>query len=324
MAAFRAAWVATGLTLALALAAPETASANDGGTSLYLLGTGGPGTAIMPPVEGVYLDKLIYIYDGEAKAERQFPLNGNIVAGLDATIVADFTTLLFVPSTDFLGGTLALGVTMPLGAPMLDVDAVLTTPSGPSLSASRHDSALTTGDPVALTMLGWHGDKLHFQIATMTNIPVGHYREGRLANLSLHRWAVDGSGALSWHDTATGWDLSAKAGYTYNGSNRTTDYDSGDEIHLEGAIEKTLSPKFSLGVQAYYNKQISGDDGALGPFKGEAIAVGGTAAFNTVMAGTPATFRLRVLQEVDATNRLEGTSFWLDFSIPLKMNLPAS
>ncbi len=298
------------------------ASATEGAASLYLLGSGGPGTAVMPPVEGIYVDNVIYVYDGNAKASREFPVNGKIVAGLDATIVADFPTLLAVPSTNFLGGTLAVGATVPFGAPILDVDAILTRPGGPSLSGSRHDSALTTGDPVGLLMLGWHGKKLHTQFSTMVNVPIGNYREGQLANLSLHRWAVDTSVALSWHDTDSGWDITGKAGYTFNGRNDDTGYNSGDEIHFEGSIEKTLSPSFSLGVQSYYAKQISDDNGLIGPFRGETFAVGGTAAYTTPMAGVPATFRGRVMRELDVTNRLKGTSFWLDFSVPFTMNLP--
>ncbi|MBT0669508.1 transporter [Novosphingobium profundi] len=308
--------------LALVMASGE-AQATESGASLYLLGSGGPGTAVMPPLEGVYYDKLTWVYDGSAKADRSFPVNGNIAVGLDTTIVADFETLLFVPSTNFLGGTLAIGVTQPIGAPMIDVDALLTAPGGAAFAASVHDSALTTGDPVVLTQMGWAAGKLNIQVSTMTNVPIGHYREGALANLSLHRWAVDGSLALSWHDADSGWDLTAKGGYTGNGHNRDSGYDSGDEIHFEGAIEKAFSPKFSLGVQGYYQKQVSDDGGALGPFRGEVFALGGTAATTVMMGGMPATFRGRVMEEFDATNRLEGTSFWLDFTIPLHMKMPA-
>jgi len=314
--------ILTGGVLALGLV-PAMANATESGASLYLLGSGGPGAAVMPPVEGVFFDKTIYVYDGDASARRQFPLNGNIVAGLDETIVASFDTILAVPSTDFLGGTLAVGLTLPLGAPIVDVDAVLTGPGGGSVSRGRHDSTLTVGDPVGVVMMGWHGEKWHVQLSSMINMPLGHYREDQLANLSLHRFAVDGSVAVSWHDPASGWDVSAKGGYTLNGDNDYTGYDSGDEVHLEGAVEKALSPKFSLGAQAYYLKQVTDDrGGALGPFKGEAVAVGATAAYNVVMAGTPATFRGRVMQELDTTNRPKGTSFWLDFSIPLTMNIP--
>ena len=315
--------LALAMATAGALAFPGSqARATDGATSLYLLGSGGPGTAVMPPVEGIYIDNLIYVYDGSAEAKREFPLNGKVVLGLDATIVANFATVLTVPTTSFLGGTLGIGATLPFGAPMLNVDAVLTGPGGQEIAGRRRDSPLTTGDPVGVIMLGWHGKKLHTQIATMINVPIGNYREGQLANLSLHRWAVDTSVAMSWHDAEAGWDLTAKAGYTFNGSNRHTGYDSGDEIHFEGSIEKILSPAFSLGIQSYYAKQVSDDTGPLGPFRGEVVALGATASFTTPMAGVPATFRGRILHELDATNRLKGTSFWLDFSVPFVMKLP--
>ena len=298
------------------------AEATENGASLYLLGSGGPGTAVMAPFEGVYLDKLIWIYDGNASAEREFPVNGNIAVGLDMTVVAEFPTILVVPSTNVLGGTLALGVTVPVGAPIVDVDALLTGPGGNTRAASVHDSALTTGDPVAVVMMGWKSGDLNFQLSSIINTPIGHYREGQLANLSLHRWAVDGSAAVSWHDAEAGWDVSAKAGYTWNGRNDFTDYDSGDEIHVEGAIEHSFSPAFSLGAQVGWAKQVSDDKGPLGPFRGEVLAVGATASTTVMMAGKPGTFRGRYMHEVDVTNRPKGSTFWIDFSYPLAMKIP--
>lgn len=297
--------------------------ATESGASLYLIGSGGPGTAIMPPFEGVYLDKMIWVYDGDARADREFPINSNIALGLDLTAVAEFPTVLAVPSTDVLGGTLAIGLTVPFGAPMIDANALLTRPGGPALTASVHDSALTTGDPVGTVMLGWADGDVHVQLSSMVSVPIGHYREGQLANLSLHRWAVDGSIAVSWHDAESGWDISAKSGYTWNGHNNDSGYDSGDEMHVEAAVEKAFSPAFSLGLQGAWAKQVTADDGPLGPFKGEVVAVGVTAATTVMMGGKPGTFRGRFMKEVDATNRLKGATFWLDFAIPLSMKIPA-
>ena len=214
----------------LAMFVPGEAQATESGGSLYLHGSGGPGTAVMAPLEGVYFDKITWVYDGDAGIERELPINGRVVAGVDLTVVAEFATMLFVPSTDFLGGTFALGVTLPYGAPMLDAAGVLERPGGGSLSASVHDTALTTGDPVGVAMLGWKEGDLHLQVSSMVNVPIGHFRESGLANLSLHRWAVDTSMAASWHDAEAGWDLSVKGGYTFNGSNETNGYDSGDGL----------------------------------------------------------------------------------------------
>lgn len=315
--------VATGIAAAIAAATP--AQATEGGASLYLLGSGGPGVAEMPPLEGVYFDNMIWVYSGEASASRQFVVGGNVVAGLDATIVADFATALWVPSTNVLGGTLAVGGILPVGAPMVDVNAILTGPLGNQFSASRRDSDIIVGDPVATAALGWKAGKAHIQASTLVNIPVGHYRENQLANLSFHRWIIDGSLAVTWKDEASGWDLSSKAGVTFNGNNDFTDYDSGNEFHWEAAVGKSLSKSFSAGLQGYWLKQLSGDSGAgarLGPFKGEVFGVGATAAWNTVLGRSPATIRGRFMKEFDATNRLEGESYWLELSLPLYMKMP--
>ena len=99
----RAAALACAALLAGAALAGQ-ARASEGGTSIYLLGSGGPEAALMPPVRGIFLANPAYVYDGSGGGNLQFPLGGNVVAGLDATIVADFPTLLWVPSTSFAGG----------------------------------------------------------------------------------------------------------------------------------------------------------------------------------------------------------------------------
>ena len=77
-----------GLTIVLNASPAE---ASEGGTSFYLLGSGGPGAAILPPVRGLFFDNTFHFH-GEAKGGRQFVVGGNLVAGLDATVNADFPT----------------------------------------------------------------------------------------------------------------------------------------------------------------------------------------------------------------------------------------
>lgn len=314
-----------GFLLTAGLASAQTARADEGGASVYLLGSGGPGTAIMPPIKGVFFANTLYYYSGEADAGKQFPVGGNLVVGLDATIVADFATVLWVPTTDFAGGTLALGAVLPLGQPDINVSGVVTGPRGGTIGVSASDSAFVVGDPLLTALIGWKKDNFHVQAGATVNIPIGEYRKDELANLSFHRWAVDTSLALTWHDPKSGWDISGKAGVTFNGTNDYTDYDSGNDFHAELAIEKTFSKSFSAGVQLYHFRQISGDSGAgatLGPFKGEASGVGATAAWNFELVNRPASLRLHAFTEFDVTNRLKGDSIFLDFSIPLVMNIP--
>jgi hypothetical protein len=328
-------WTATAGTRALALAviagnaavAAAPARAGEGGASFYLLGSGGPGAAELPPVAGIFFDNTVYFYSGKARGSRRFVVGGNVVAGLDATIVADFATLLWVPTTNFMGGTLAFGATLPVGQPDVEVEAVLTGPLGGTFDLRREDKATMIGDPVLSAEAGWKvGTDVHAALTATVNVPVGHYREGQLSNLSFHRWIVDTSAALTWKDRTAGWDVSGKAGLTFNGTNDFTDYDSGTDLHLEASVEKSFSKQFAAGLQAYHLHQLTGDSGSgatLGSNKGRVTGFGPTAAYSFTVGKTPVTARLRYFEEFWVKKRLDGRALFFSLDFPLKMNLPA-
>ena len=307
-------------------AAASSAQASESGASFYLLGSGGPEAAVLPPLEGVFLSNTAYYYHGEAGGGRQFLIGGKLVANIDATIAADFPTVLWVPSTHFLGGTLGVGAVIPFGQPWVNASAVLTGPLGRQFAVERGDTAFVIGDPVLLATLGWNRGYTHAAFSDLLNVPIGEYRKGDLANLAFHRWANDVSFAVSWHNPKSGWDLSAKSGFTLNGKNDVTEYRTGTEWHFEAAAEKQLTPAWALGVQAYHFDQLTGDSGAgavLGPFKGRVTGVGGEAAYSFKLMGKiPVTLRLHGASEFDAQNRLQGHSIWLDLNMPLSVKLP--
>jgi hypothetical protein len=316
------------LTLSAALlggSVADSVRASEGGASFYLLGSGGPAAAVMPPFKGIYLDNTTYLYGGQTQRGKEFSIGGNVVVGIDTLLLGNFTTLLWVPTTNLVGGTLALGLAVPIGGPWLDVSAVLTGPRGNQAAVGAEDSAFTIGDPALTGMLGWKFDDFHLQASTLINVPIGDYHEGALANIAFHRWAADLSVAASWHSPMKKWDVSAKAGFTFNGTNDATDYTTGTEFHLEGAVERIVSPLVSLGLQAYYFDQVTGDSGsgaALGPFEGKVAAVGVTVASNFMAGKIPMALRLRVFQEFEAENRAEGTVGMLSLSFPLHVDLP--
>lgn len=315
--------LAAGTGIAMTLATP--AHADEGGVSVYILGLNSPGSAVQPPLPGIYIDNSIYIYNGSAGAERDLVIGGRVVADLDATLAANFTTALWVPTTNFLGGTLSIGGTLPVGAVMVDAAAVLTGPLGRQIDVRRHDSALVVGDPLGLVNLGWKSGKTHFAIMTTTNIPVGNYREGQLANVAFHRWQVDISGAVSWVDEESGWDLTAKAGYTIDGRNDVTDYRSGDDIHIEASVSKSFSKAFNAGILGGYFEQVTDDSGSgarLGGFRGRVAVAGGTIGYNTILGRAPAAFRLKALKEFAVRNRTEGWSVFGSLTLPLTMKMP--
>jgi hypothetical protein len=318
----------TALSLAagVTILGPTPASATEGGASLYLLGAGGPGAAELPPVKGIFFDNTTYYLSGNAGGGREFVIGGAVVAGLKVNLPANFTTLLWVPSTDFLGATVGLAAILPIGRPDVNVDATLTGPRGNTISLSAEDRKFIVGDPVTSATLSWpiaKNTKLAF--ATTLNIPVGHYREGELANLAFHRGVVDNSLAITWRDPKAGWDLSGKLGITFNGTNHFTHYDSGNELHVEASVERIFSPKFSAGLQMYHLQQLTDDSGSgarLGAFKGRTTGVGPTAAVNFTLGKTQVTARVRVFQEFAVENRPKSTTAFLSLTVPLKMWLP--
>ena len=322
----RARWIAAAAGGAVLAFVAGHAEASEGGASVYLLGSGGPGAAVVPPIEGVFLLDTQYYYSGEASAGREFVIGGNVVAGLDATVNANFATVLWVPTTDLAGGPLAVGLALPIGGPDVEVSATLTGPGGRQIERSKSDSAFVMGDPLVTAIWGWKSGKTNIAASTLINVPIGQYRKDKLANLAFHRWAADVSLAATYLDEEAGWDVSGKAGFTFNGENDYTSYETGTEFHAEASVEKKFNKTWSAGVQGYYFEQVSGDSGAgarLGSFKGRVAGLGVNGAYNFLLFGkAPATLRLHAIKEFEARNRLEGESIFLDFSMLLWVNMP--
>ena len=151
-------------------------------------------------------------------------------------------------------------------------------------------------------------------------MPIGDYIDGALANVALHRWVGDTTGSATWLDPKVGLDVSGAVGITFNGENYATQYVSGTEFHLEGAVLKYLSKDFSIGPAGYFYDQFTPDGGPgdrIGPFEGRVIALGGAMTYNFALGKIPVSTSARVYREFDAKNRLQGTAGWPTMAIPL-------
>jgi hypothetical protein len=307
----------------------------------YVLGLSGPETAIMPPVPGVYFANFLIHYSGSAIQDPRpptlagsvvgpaklvtFQVGGNVVTGMRAEAPVDYPTVLWAPTTDLVGGTVAVGAAFPFGHVKVKVNSVIVSANRGEFTGSLSDSAFVIGDPVGVGQIGWKWGDFHLQAQSLVNVPVGQYRNGALANLAFHRWGGDLSVAGTWHDDQSGWDVSSRVGVTFNGENPSTRYRTGTESHYEASVEKQLTPAFSLGAQSYYFDQLTGDSGLgnlVGPFKGRVLGIGGTAAYKFDIGKTPAILRFQGFHEFNAVNRLKGTMLFLDFYVPLSMKLP--
>ena len=299
--------------LVLSVLAPA-ADAAENATSFYLLGLHGPFAAVTPP-PGAYFQNDGYFYKGGGSASTVLPFNGHLTVSGNAEVFLDLPTLLWSTPLSVAGGRVALSVTEPVGTESFTGRLVTD-----DFEEYGSGGAADYGDPSLGATLGWNKGRLNWSTTVSVNVPVGHYDPNASANISLHRWAGDVSGALTWLDTATGFETSAVAGITLNGSNQATDYRTGAEFHLEGDVSQYLTKHLSAGLVGYFYQQVTPDSGGgalLGKFEGRAAALGGMVGYDFSVGSEPVSLRLKVFREFAAKNRLTGTAGILSVGIPL-------
>jgi hypothetical protein len=310
--------------------------------SVYLLGATASMAGMTPP-PGTYVSSFSYYYSGDATGsaalsrtlrEADISLPGSATLQVDADVsveavaALDVFSALWVAPEKVMGGHIGLGVLLPVGYQSVDVDidarAALVFPNGFTLvrgaSFDASDSTFAVGDPLPTAFIGWDSGNWHWKLTGLLNIPIGSYDEHDLVSMGFNRWAFDVTGALTWLDPKTGFEVSLAPGITFNGENPDTNYETGDEFHLEAAVMQHLSKSFAIGVAGYYYKQVTGDSGegaVLGPFKGEVTAIGPNVTYNFQLGSVPVFTSARWLHEFDATNRLEGDAGFVTVTIPL-------
>lgn len=306
--------------------------AAEGGGSLFVPGLSVPGGGLTPP-PGFYFDNTQFFYDGLLQGQRSIAIGGNVVAGVRARIWADFVTGMWVTPAEIFGGRLAFALTVPFGVPEVRAGAIISGPAaqrllGRPIGIRATDATLNFGDPVATVSLGWDAGNWHWKLAAAASIPAGAYQPGELSNLAFNRWIGDFSAGVTYLDPELGLDISTVVGFAANGKNPDTDYRSGQEFHIDFGITKNLTKQLSIGLLASHYQQLTGDSGAgatVGPFKGRVTALGGTIGYNFTVGSVPVTAQVKVLREIDAKNRPQGTIGWLQLSFPLSASeAPAS
>jgi len=178
------------------------------------------------------------------------------------------------------------------------------------------------GDPIAMSVLGWQQGNWYWNIQTLLNVPIGEWQTDSISNIGFHRWALDITPAATWLDPKTGLEVSAAAGFTFNGENPDTNYKTGTEFHVEWAVMEHVSKTLAFGLAGYHYQQITGDSGSgarLGDFKGRVSGLGPDFAYTFVCGKTPVSTELKYFHEFDVENRTTGNSGMLTVSLPLSV-----
>lgn len=298
----------------------QSTFAAEGGAGFYVLGQRGPGAAALPTVEGVFFSMPAFYYSGDVSGSQPLEVGGAATLGLDLDLKVVMPTAMWMTPVDFLGGDLGFSATFVYGNADLAANFAVAIPGIGDANFRDEDDRWAMGDPVASAFLGWNGENYAYALTSSVNIPAGDYDLGRLSNVSLNYWAADVTAAGTWLFPQSQIELSVATGFTFNDKNDDTEYESGDEFHLEAAAFYQFSQSLSAGLNGYYYKQVSGDSGegaVLGNLKGEVAAIGPGLSSTFMLGAAPVSMRFSYYHEFSAENRGEGYSAWLTFFFPL-------
>ena len=302
------------LLLALVIACTADHSyAAEGGYSNYVPGTYGDfATAVEPPSKVTIRNDIYYYQADTARSVR----SGRIEADLDLEFITDFVTMLYKPEVEIFGAHYAFGLVIPI----VHVDIETGVRIG-DRQVKLQDDTFGIGDLTLVpTILFWNRGKFHFTLAEFIVTPTGEYDTDELVNTGLNYWTFDTDFAVTYLNEETGQDYSVNIGYNYNTENSETDYQTGQELHIDYMINQFLSESWAVGIQGFYLKQVTGDSGngaILGDFKAEAAGVGPAVLLNTKSFGREVTFIAKWLHEYHAERRIEGDHFFASFAMSL-------
>jgi len=288
--------------------------AAEGGYSNYIPGFYGDIALAVEPADGLAMRNDVYFYraDGDGSVR-----SGIVELEVDVELSFDYLSFLYKPGIEIFGAQYATGATLVLG----NVDLSGEVSAGP-FSQSFGDDKTSYGDITLVPgIFYWNnGDKWHFSQSFYLVVPVGDYDENDAANTGLNYWTFETDFAATYLNQETGQDYSVVVDYTYNTENDDTDYQSGDEFHIDYVFNQFLSESLAIGIHGFYFKQLSGDsgDGALlGDFKAEASGIGPAVMWIPPKYEGNVAFVAKWLNEYDSENRLEGDHVFLSFMMTL-------
>ena len=291
---------ATLLSILLLLGYSRLCGAAEGASSNYFPGTYGDYAAAVAPEPGWLL--LDYNLFYTAEVDRAV-LQGRETTELDVFSYVNMPALLYTFEEPVAGARFSMGVFLPVG--VVNLEATL-----PLLGVDEDASETNIGDANLLpASLYWNTGNWHVNLYELVIAPTGQYDVDNAVNLGRNYWSFDSVLGMTYLDQERGRDFSIVAGYMINGENDDTDYQTGDEFHVDWMLNQFFSERFALGVHGYYYKQVEGDsgDGAiLGNFKGESVGIGPSFLWTPAAGDGKFSITGTWLHDLDATNRLES------------------
>ncbi len=294
----------------------SSASADEGGVAFWFSGQYAS-FAALPVSPGWSFPAQGYYYDGGVSDDIELRPGNLVTAGLDTTMPLLLVQPTYAPSTKVWGGQLALGLGFGWGNNSADARVSVT---GFPNQLSRSDSVTAFADLSPIASLSWVKGDNNWMTYVTGNIPTGSYNPDRMVNIGIGHAAVDAGAGYTYFDQTKGHEFSAVLGFTYNFTNDDTDYQNGVDAHLDWAASQFLNAHWQVGVAGYVYGQLSGDSGPVPSYDGlksSIASIGPEIGYSFTVNDQPAYINLRGYWEFAAKNRVEGTSVFATFSIPL-------
>jgi hypothetical protein len=318
------AWTASqtmcaGLCVAGSLSFAQPARAVEYGIGDYLLGFTIPMSGYTPP-PGVYFSDTFYLYQGSSPGNVNFPIGRITAAGLTYNFVVDAAAVAWFTDTKILGATLGFAAVVPFVGERTTASVSFIGPMGANRTIGRTASVEALGDSAFSASLGWEAGEHHWNLTLTGFAPTGFYSSPALAFTGLNRPAIDIKGGYTFLSLQTETEVSAALGITFNLINTATDYQSGDEVHFEWALNQHFPNGLAAGVGGYFYQQVTNDGGSgdtIGPFRGRVAAVGPLLAYTFKSGAQEVTVSGRWFHEFDVRRRVQGDSIFASLSFPL-------
>jgi len=237
--------IAAAVGLLAMLMLPCQSNAAEGGYSNYVPGTYGDFGMALAPTEKWTLRNDVYHYGADT---NRAVISGDLKEELDLKFLLNFTTLLYKPDIVLFGAQYAGGIFVTTVVNQ-EIKEKVSSSTG---TRSARDSTSGQGDLTFIPFsLYWQKDNLYWTVSQFIVAPTASYDVEKVMNTSLNYWSFDNNFALEYFNPKTGWDLAFDVGYIYNTENHTTDYHTGQELHLDFVINHFFSKSFAVGLQGF-------------------------------------------------------------------------
>lgn len=293
----------------LPLCLSSSTYAAEGGSSHYTPGFYGDFGVAIQPEPGFYLRNDLYFYSGDAGRNR-FVEVGEVRSDLELDVALYMLTALQVTECQLFGGQYAFGAYLPI----VGMDLSATSSIGQA-SRSIDDDGLFVSDLGLIPLsLYWNSGNFHVNLCEYVTVPIGQYDEDDDLNGGLNYWSFETAISTTYLNPEKGLEISLVLGHIYNTENSDTNYQTGQELHLDLMINQYLSETLAIGLQGFVYRQITGDSGSgavLGGMRGEAAGIGPAVMWATEINSCPVAISGRWIHEFDVDRRLEGDHFYL-------------